>query len=206
MELRFLLADHVPVERAMLRARLLDLFSPLAIDEAFSLDDAIAYAGRRYDLVLIDVELPGMNFSVGLQRLQASFAATRLALIAGVARATQVRAATQFGVPGFLPKTLSQASFAAAVRLVLAGGSYSPVITAPEVEVEQERPRWLDLLEPAEYQLLTCVARGLTNKEIAREMRCPEADVQAGLAALFRKAGARTRSHLAAQAALAGVV
>jgi DNA-binding NarL/FixJ family response regulator len=99
---------------------------------------------------------------------------------------------------------LSQASFAAAVRLVLAGGSYSPV--TPEIEVEQERPRWLDLLEPAEYQLLTCVARGLTNKEIAREMRCPEADVQAGLAALFRKAGARTRSHLAAQAALAGVV
>jgi two-component system, NarL family, nitrate/nitrite response regulator NarL len=205
--LRFLLAEHLPVDRAMLRARLLELFDPGAIDEAFSLDDAVAYAGRTYDLVLINPELPGVDFAVGLKRLQAAFADTPIAFIAGVARARQIRASLQLGVRGFFPKTLSPPAFAAAVRLLLAGGSYVPMAAdAAERDAADAGPGWLNLLEHSEYQLLTLVARGLTNKEIARRLACEEAHVQTGLALLFRKAGARTRSELAAQAALAGVV
>jgi DNA-binding NarL/FixJ family response regulator len=207
MTLRFLLADNLPVDRAMLRTRLLQLFDPEAIDEAFSLDDAVAYAGRRYDLLLIDPELPGMDFASGLKRLQAAFAETPIALIAGVARTRQVRASLQLGVRGFFPKTLSTPAFAAAIRLLLAGGSYVPMAAdAAARDAAETGPRWLDLLEPSEYQLLTLVARGLTNKEIARQLHRDEAEIQTDLALLFRKAGARTRSELAAQATLAGLV
>ncbi|GIL40842.1 response regulator transcription factor [Roseiterribacter gracilis] len=207
MSVRFLLAEHLPVDRAMIRARLLELFDPGAIDEAFSLDDAVAYAGRSYDLVMIDPELPGMDFAGGLKRLQAAFAETPIALIAGVARAAQVRASLQLGVRGFFPKTLSPPAFAAAIRLLLAGGSYVPMAAdAAERGAADAGADWLGMLEQGEYQLLALVARGLTNKEIARRLVWEETQVQSGLAVLFRKAGARTRSELAAQAALAGVV
>lgn len=205
-KLRFLLAENLPVERAMLRARLLQLFDPDAIDEVFSLDDAVACAGRGYDLLLIDVELPGMDFAGGLTRLQSAFAETPIALVAGVTRAAQVRAAQQLGVRGFFPKTLSPQAFAATVRLLVAGGTYLPATAEPQAE-EEDRARscWLDLLLEEERRLLRCVARGMTNRDIARELCCDEAHVPVALGALCRKAGARTRSELAARAALAGI-
>ena len=66
-------------------------------------------------------------------------------------------------------------------------------------------PEWLGRMTPREREVLAAVARGISNKQIGRELGLAEVTVKLHLRAIFRKTGAHTRSEAAVLAIKAGV-
>lgn len=229
--MRILIADDHPLYREAIRGRLERLFPDSDIVEAASLDEAMALAHRAdgvFDLFLVDFHMPGMSLQT-LPILLEAFPGVPVAVVSGTANASDVRAIIQAGARGFLPKTATGQYMASAIELLLAGGTSVPAdllldwVTSegpepiktdlgfapapraalfPEGGAEADR---LGQLTVREMEVLKAVARGLSNKEIGRELDLAEVTIKLHLRGVFRKIGARTRSEAAVIATKAGV-
>src|SRR4051812_22913611 len=121
--------------------------------------------------------------------------------------------ALRAGASGFLLKDVLPEDLIAAVRVVAAGdGLIAPTITKRLIE-EFARiapptapPAQLESLTPREIEVLTLIARGLTNAELAAELVLSEATVKTHVKRVFSKLDARDRVHAVVLAYEAGLV
>lgn len=205
-----LLADDHPLYLEAVRLRLQRLYPDACFREAETLDATLAASEEgmpRPDLVLSDLNMPGMEGIAGVSRILAAFPGVPFALMSGSARRKDVMTAVQLGVRGFLPKTMNSDAFAAAVSLLLAGGTYLPTeLVLDEAEAEAPPPNLLDRLTPREKQVLVQLAAGASNKEIAREMNLAEVTIKLHVRQILKKIQSRNRSEAAAVAARAGLI
>jgi DNA-binding NarL/FixJ family response regulator len=109
------------------------------------------------------------------------------------------------GAAGFLPKTLPATSLVNAIRFMASGERYVPIgfMTAPEPAAAH--PLAAKLSE-RERQVLAGLVRGLSNKEIARELELQEPTIKLHVKTLCRKLEARNRTQAAMIARDAGFV
>lgn len=219
MSKRLLIADDHPLYREAVRGQVQRLVAGAVIDEAASLEEALRYQSGEtpppYDLIVVDYQMPGMSIESGVPQLVAASPGCPVAMMSGVARPREVRAALKAGARGFLPKTLPAAALAAALEILFAGGTYVPLETVldeddgPDESAEapaRAAPGWMDSLSPRDRRILVAIGRGLTNKEIARELELAEVTIKVNLQQIFRKIGARTRSEAAVIAVRAGLL
>lgn len=166
-----------------------------------------------FDLFLIDFHMPGMSLAA-LSRLAQIHPNVPIAVISGTADAADVRSTIQAGARGFIPKTASGTHLAHAIELLLAGGTSVPadLMLAPSEPGKRApdndlltRPDWLTGLTARELDVLKAVTRGLSNKEVGRELGLAEVTIKLHLRSIFRKMGARSRSDAAVIATKAGV-
>ena len=214
--MKILVADDHPLYREAVRVQIERLFDQVSVFEVPSLEEASALASgpeAPFDLFLIDFHMPGMSLAA-LSQLTASHANVPIAVISGTADAGDVRATIQAGARGFIPKTASGNHFAHAIELLLAGGSSVPAdlmlaLDAAEKEAIKSdlagRPSWLAVLTARELDVLKAVTRGLSNKEVGRELGLAEVTIKLHLRSIFRKMGARSRSDAAVIATKAHV-
>ena len=214
--MKILVADDHPLYREAVRVQIERLFDEVAVFEASSLEEASALASgpqAPFDLFLIDFSMPGMSLAA-LAQLTRSHPNVPIAVISGTADAGDVRATIQAGARGFIPKTASGKHFAHAIELLLAGGSSVPAdlmlaLDEPaKVAIKDEalgQPDWLGILTARELDVLKAVTRGLSNKEVGRELGLAEVTIKLHLRSIFRKMGARSRSDAAVIAPKANV-
>jgi two-component system, NarL family, nitrate/nitrite response regulator NarL len=214
--MKILVADDHPLYREAVRVQIERLFDGVAVFEVPSLEEASALASgpeAPFDLFLIDFSMPGMSLAA-LSQLTRSHPNVPIAVISGTADAGDVRATIQAGARGFIPKTASGKHFAHAIELLLAGGSSVPAdlmlaVGEPEKEAIQDdapgRPDWLGILTARELDVLKALTRGLSNKEVGRELGLAEVTIKLHLRSIFRKMGARSRSDAAVIATKAHV-
>ena len=212
--MKILVADDHPLYREAVRVQLERLFDQVSVFEVASLEEASALASgpeAPFDLFLIDFLMPGMSLDA-LSQLTRSHPDVPIAVISGTADAGDVRATIQAGARGFIPKTASGKHFAHAIELILAGGSSVPAdlmlaLNEPEKDALDlpTRPAWLAVLTARELDVLKGVARGLSNKEVGRELGLAEVTIKLHLRSIFRKIGARSRSDAAVIATKAHV-
>jgi DNA-binding NarL/FixJ family response regulator len=209
--MRILVADDHPLYREAVRAQLERLFEGAEIEEVATLDEVFACAGhngRPYDLFLIDFRMPGMSLAA-LGNLAKTFPKVPISVISGTADAADVRASIQAGARGFIPKTATGKHLAHAIQILLAGGTSIPTdaMLSPVSgdSHSSEGPPWLARLTGRELDVLKGVIRGLSNKEIGRELTIAEVTVKLHLRSVFRKMGARSRADAAVIATKAGV-
>jgi DNA-binding NarL/FixJ family response regulator len=159
-----------------------------------SLDEAItAYRSLGpFDLVLLDLNMPGMGGLDGLERMIKVVEDTPVAIISGVAQPEKVQAAIEAGARGFLPKTMSAKSISAAIRFVAAGEIYMPYALMQQGQATDGFD-----LKPRERDVLRELAEGLSNKEIAIKLDLQEVTVKFHIKTLSRKLNARNRTHAA---------
>ena len=207
--MKILIADDHPLYREALRTQLQRQFPEAVVDEVTSFDDArtMGVTAGPYRLFMLDFNMPGMSVAA-LTDFAASFPAIPIAVISGAANASDVRAVIQAGAKGFIPKTASGPHLIHALQLLIAGGTSVPVeylfpqdasasqAESPPVPRDQQAP-WLALLTERELEVLKAVARGLSNKEIGRELNIAEVTVKLHLRGVFRKIGARSRAEAA---------
>ena len=155
---------------------------------------------RDWDLVLLDLNMPGAYGFSGLVLLRGQYPQIPVVMVSAQEEAAVVQRSREFGASGFIPKSSPLETIQDAVRAVLDGDTWWPP-QAEEAAVLSEEVRaaseGLASLTPQQFRVLTMVCEGLLNKQIAYELSVSEATVKAHVTAIFRKLGVRTRTQAA---------
>jgi two-component system nitrate/nitrite response regulator NarL len=167
----------------------------LEVSTALSQEDAMArmQADAEYDLVILDYQMPGMNGLSGLARMVDARKGAPVALMSGTVRRHVIDKALELGAVGFLPKTMSAASMIRAVKFMAAGERFVPL----EILQDAGEGPAGTTLSLRETQVLRALAEGQSNKEIATALNIQEATVKVHVKTVFRKLGAKNRTHAA---------
>lgn len=205
--MRILLADDHDLVRETLAAFLL----AEGFAEVRTVGDLpavlVELAGQtRFDLVLLDYQMPGMNGLEGLHKakeaVRVATAKTPVAIISGTTNRELAEAALAAGAAGFVPKTLASRAMVAAVQAMASGEVFAPLSLlmqdTPVAEV-------LAALTKREVDVLRGICEGKSNKEIARDLDLQEVTVKLHVKTLSRKLGAKNRTHAAMIARDAGM-
>jgi len=194
---RLVIVDDHPVVREGLVAAL-DGKNGVEVVGAFgSAEEAIASATRnRPDLVILDLELPGLGGLDAISR----FAAPVLVLTA-YGTDEDIDRALAAGAKGYLLKGAPLDDIERAIAAVAGGDSFLDPRVAARVISRSSRPR----LTPREREVLRLVAAGRSNKEIAATLRVSERTAKFHVTAILSKLGAENRAQAVAIAARFGL-
>jgi DNA-binding NarL/FixJ family response regulator len=206
--MNILLIDDHALFREGLKFLLRSLDAALEVDEAGDCAKALEHAARRtYNLVLLDLKMPGVAGLDALAALRDAIPAAPLVVLSGEDNPGVVRAAIERGAMGFIPKSSTPEVLIQALRLVLARGVYLPpaVLDAPAEPATAESDKALRGLTPRQMDVLHCVIQGKSNKVIARELDVSEGTVKAHLSSVLRALGARSRTEAVYAAAKLGL-
>lgn len=214
--MKILLVDDHALFRKGLKHLLSSLDANLELDEAEDAARALALSAENgYDLVLLDLKIPGVQGLDALDAIRAASPAAPIVVVSGEDDPRVVRAAIERGAMGYVPKTSSPEIMIQALRLVLANGVYLPpgIIDlalpagTPLPELLRTGPGKIQLpgITPRQMDVLRCVIQGKVNKVIARELDISEATVKAHLSSVFRVLGANNRTEAVYAAAKLGL-
>ncbi len=203
--MKILIADDHELVRDTLAA-FLEKEDDIEVTSVEDLDSAIGAikGGIRFDLVLLDYSMPGMNGLAGLDQAIEESIGRPVAVMSGTAPKAIAQEALDRGAIGFLPKTMGAKSLVNAVRFMVAGETFVPVKFMTEEVVEDINPLAKGL-SSRELDVLNGLCRGLANKEIARELDLQEVTIKLHVKTLSRKLEAKNRTHAAMIAKEAGL-
>ena len=198
-----IIADDHPLFRSALQQALtLGLSDNVHLVEAASIAEleTLLEQGAEWDLVLLDLNMPGAYGFSGLVLLRGQYPQLPVVMISAQEDASVVARAREFGASGFIPKSSSLEAIQEAVRAVPDGDVWWPSNTEDASHVSAEAKAasaGLASLTPQQFRVLTMVCDGLLNKQIAYELSVSEATIKAHVTAIFRKLGVRTRTQAA---------
>jgi two-component system, NarL family, response regulator DesR len=185
------LADDERLTRQAVAA-LLGLESDLTVlaDVADGAEALLAVAEHHPDVVVLDVEMPGMDGLAVLARLQEN--GTRCVMVTRHARPGVLRRALSLGAKGFLAKTAPASLLAEVIRRVHAGLRYVDPDFAAEALAESDCP-----LTERELAVLRHVDDTVTAADIAGELHLSAGTVRNYISSAMTKLGARSRTEAA---------
>ncbi len=143
-------------------------------------------------LVLLDLNLSDARDFDGLARIGPELDGAPVYVVSATETPEAYAKAKALGAAGYLPKSLTMAQLSAALSTALRGETWFPEAARPANDEVAER---LSTLTPAQTRVLSGLAAGLLNKQIAFEMGISEATVKAHMTAIFRKLGANNRTQ-----------
>lgn len=152
---------------------------------------------RNFDLILLDMRMPGMNGLTGLRRMLEIADGAPVAIISGMLTPAEAREVMRDGAAGFLPKTMSLVELADAIKCLARGDRYIPKFLMAAAAADAVAPRKearLGDLTDREREVLDELMQGWSNKQIGENLGISEITVKTHLMHLFRKIGARNRT------------
>jgi DNA-binding NarL/FixJ family response regulator len=206
--LRVLLVDDHEVVRKGLRALLESHDDIDVVGEVGTAAEAVRQVGfNAPDVVVMDVRLPDGSGVETTRRIRARFPDVSVLILSSYADEEALLSAIEAGASGYLLKRVDTDAIVDAVRAVGAGESLlDPAMTAKLFEKLRDPNRDDELigrLSTQERRILTRIAQGKTNREIAEEMYLAEKTVKNYVSNLLAKMGMARRSEAAAYAARA---
>jgi DNA-binding NarL/FixJ family response regulator len=211
-----LIADDQALVRAGFRAILEGQPDIAVVGEAVDGRDALDLVRRRRpDVVLMDIQMPGVDGLEATRRVLAEAGEDPIAvlMLTTFDLNEYVYDALRAGASGFLLKDVPPEQLIAAVRIVAAGDALiAPSITKRLIEQfartapRRTPPPQLAELTPREREVLTLIARGLSNREIAGELVLSEATVKTHVKRVLAKLEVRDRVQVVVLAYEAGLV
>jgi len=215
--IRVLVADDQALLRGSFRV-LLDVTPDLVtVGEAGTGAEAVELTRQlQPDVVLMDVRMPEVDGIEATRQIcgRAETADTRVLILTTFDLDEYVYAALRAGASGFLLKDTPPAELLTAIRLVAAGeGLLAPTVTRRLIAEFARRPdpaaalpRALDGITEREREVLTLIARGLSNAEIAAHLHLSLATVKTHVGRLLAKLQTRDRAQLVIVAYETGLV
>ncbi|WP_030443487.1 response regulator [Actinoplanes subtropicus] len=199
--IRVLLADDQDLIRQGLRAVLAPFDDVTIIGEAADGVAAVAAAQRlQPDVTLMDIRMPRLDGVEATRRLPGH----RIIMLTTFALDQYILDALRAGASGFLLKDTPAEEIAHAIRLVAAGQALlSPAVTRRLIDQlsdglpRKPPPPELDTLTAREREILTMLATGLSNSEIAAQLHIGEGTVKSHVSRTLTKLGLRDRTQAA---------
>jgi len=205
--MKLLIADDHELFRDGLKHLLLRLGIELGISEAGGYDDILRLAKNQlFDLALIDLDMPGMLGINSVADLQKQLKDCRLVVLSASQQIGIADKIQKTGACGYIPKSSSTENLITALKVVLAGGRYfftedkSCAGHAVDDNQQTTRADHLFQLTQREREVLSLLARGEANKEIARTLGISNTTVKSHVVSIFRTLNVHNRTqagHLA---------
>ncbi len=208
-QLRLVLVDDHPVVRTGLRGMFESDPGFAVVGEAADGAEAVeCVADLRPDVVLMDLQMPVVDGVEAIRRIRALAGPPPVLVLTTYDSDVQILRAIEAGAAGYLLKDAPRETLFAAVRSVAAGGSpLAPTVAA----------RLLGRLGPGgsgggetltvrELEVVRLVARGASNREVARDLRISEATVKTHLLKIFAKLGVADRTSAVTSALERGLI
>jgi len=150
-------------------------------------------AFRRHlpDVVLMDLQMPGIGGLEALRVIRAEYPDARIVVLTTYRGDAQVRSALESGASGFLLKTMLRKDLRETIRAAHAGRRVIP----PEVAMELADHVTSGSLTARETEVLSCVAGGDANREVALRLHITEDTVKAHMKSILAKLDAKDRTN-----------
>jgi DNA-binding NarL/FixJ family response regulator len=198
-----LIADDHPLFRDALRRAVLRAIPDATLHEADSVESVQQLIEQfpDADLMLLDLHMPGARGFSTLAFIRGQHPSLPIIVVSAHEESTVMRRAIAHGASGYIPKSVSVDVIVGAVRSVLDGDvwlpqSMSSVDAALPSDEAQVAARIAELT-PQQFRVLSMIAEGLLNKQIAYELGVSEATVKAHMTAIMRKLGVTNRTQVA---------
>lgn len=207
--MRILVAD----DHAVFRDGLRTVLDALGDDvEAFEAEDgaaafSVAERERDLDLVLMDLQMPGVGGLEGLARFRRDLPTLPVVIVSASDAPADMRRALDHGASGYIPKSFGRDEMLAALQLVLAGGVFVPqaALDAPADDPLERRRQRTAKLTPRQLDVLSLMARGLTNREICDVLSIAENTVKTHVKGILEALEATNRTEASVLARELGI-
>jgi DNA-binding NarL/FixJ family response regulator len=192
--MKILVIEDHPLLRQGVKLVVARLQEQMELTDAPDANGALALTDtqRDWDLILLDLGLPDSQGLSLLQTLRTRLPTTPIVVLSAAEEPALIHDALRGGAQGFVPKSSSNETLLNALRLVLSGAQYVPPqvlkptdhLSTSVVHVTRRQQQILDLL-----------ARGRSNKQIARELGLTPGTVRIHMTAIFKALQASNRTE-----------
>ena len=172
------------------------------VAEATNGEDAIEkFRTHRPDVVLMDLQMPGLNGIEAMIRILSEFSDARIVVLTTYKGDSQVLRALRAGARAYLLKGHDR-ELVETIHAVMEGRKRIP----PEVAAELAEHATDDELSEREIEVLKLIAAGNSNKQIADRLFVAEATIKSRVTNILSKLGASDRAHAATIALKRGII
>jgi two-component system nitrate/nitrite response regulator NarL len=212
--MKLLIVDDHPVLRDGLVALLQQASPGTTVLQARNANEGLALADGCADLdvILLDLEMPGMKGSEALSEFGRKRPDVPVIVLSSSEDARDVRQSLASGALGYVPKSASQHVLISAIRLVLNGELYVPPLILDDrtpqatTEVQGAKPERASLLTPRQIEVLRLLSEGMPNKTIATTLDLSVKTVKVHITTIFKALNVVNRTQAAVAGRKAGLI
>jgi two-component system, NarL family, nitrate/nitrite response regulator NarL len=197
--------DHQMIRETL--ARYLAEIGSVSVTEAEDFVSAFVAVAQQtdFDLVVLDIRMPGVDGFTTMATLRRLFPGLRVALLSGSVDLADMRRALEGGAVGYLPKSMDRGALVNALRLMLLGEKFFPAVFqsvepqnySQEAAVPGRSRVGAIELTPRQRAVLIELAKGMSNREIGNALGISEITVKIHVHSICQKLSVRNRVQAA---------
>lgn len=198
---KVIIADDHPLFRAALKQAIVECIEDSNTLEADSFDELLKLVEQNpsLEIVFLDLHMPGNDGFTGLTQLQNHYPDLVVIMVSSDDNPQTMQKAINFGAAAFIPKSADLTVIAQAIDTVLEGEIWLPenVELSDDQQTIKEHQRLakqLAQLTPQQYVVLTLIADGQLNKQIAYDLDIKETTVKKHVSAILLKLEVNNRT------------
>lgn len=198
---KVIIADDHPLFRTALKQAIIECIDDAGTLEADNFSELLIAieATPSLEIVFLDLHMPGNDGFTGLTQLQNHYPDLVVIMVSSDDNDETMQKAINFGAAAFIPKSADLTTIASAIDTVLTGDIWLPeLIEKNEGQqtalAHQKLAKQLGQLTPQQYVVLTQIADGQLNKQIAYDLNIKETTVKKHVSAILEKLEVNNRT------------
>jgi DNA-binding NarL/FixJ family response regulator len=198
--MKILIADDHSIVREGLKQYVKTLDEVKLIDEAVNGNEAwTKIKDGEYDLVILDVSMPGMTGLEVLQKIKEKKLQTRVLILSVHPQEQYAIHAFKMGASGYLSKDSAFEELTLAIKKIASGGRYIASVFAEKLafnDYDSDTRRLHEKLSEREFQVMVMLAKGKSVTEISKEIFISDKTVSTYRARILEKMGMKKNAEL----------